>query len=103
MPTQENSEALPLGKETKKEKASGTSANGALAVSKPNTETTPEPMPNLMSKNQALAIAWTGIEALALMKHANLYRSPKTGRVVIELLDTEYTTANGLVSVGTPK
>ena len=100
MPTQENSEALPLENETKKEKKSATLAREALAVAKQNMTATQEPMRREMTKNEALAVAWTGLEALAMMKQANLYHSPKTGRVVIELLATDYDSANGLVSVG---
>ena len=100
MPTQENLGELPSENATKKGKQSGTLVKEALAVAEQNTPDMPTHTTNNMSKNQALAIAWTGIEALALMKQANLYRSPRTGRVVIELLDVEYTIANGLISVG---
>jgi len=71
-------------------------AREALAAEKPNTNA----MQESMTKDEALAIAWTGLEVLAMMKQANLFRSPRTGRVVIELLDTEYTVANGLRSIG---
>ena len=101
MPIQENSEGLPFEKETRKGSQSTTSASEALAIVKTNTTAISEPTQNEMTKGEALAIAWTGIEALALMGQANLYRSPKTGRVVIELLATEWQPSMGLVSVGT--
>ena len=100
MPTQENSEALHSGNETKKEKPSAMLAKEALAAAKRNMTAIQEPTQSEMTKAEALAVAWTGLEALALMRQANLYRSPKTGRVIIELLETDYDTANGLVSVG---
>ena len=100
MPTQENSEALHSGNETRKEKKSATLAREALAAAKQNMTATSEPTQSEMTKAEALAVAWTGLEALVVMKQANLYRSPKTGRVIIELLGTDYNSANGLVSVG---
>ena len=100
MPTQENSEALHSGNETRKEKPSAMLAREALAAARQNMTATPEPTQSEMTKAEALAVAWTGLEALAVMKQANLYRSPKTGRVIIELLGTDYNSANGLVSVG---
>jgi hypothetical protein len=100
MPTQENLEGLPSEKETKVEKASATLESEALALEKKNTNAIPEPTQSDMTKTEALAIAWTGVEALAQMKMANLYHSPKTGRVVIELLAVNYDPAKGLVSVG---
>jgi len=103
MPTQENSEALHSGNETRKEKPSATLAREALAAARQNMTATPEPTQSEMTKGEALAVAWTGLEALAVMKQANLYRSPKTGRVIIELLGTDYDSANGLVSVGTSR
>jgi len=96
MPTQENLEGLRSGNVAKAENRSGMLAKEALAAEKPSMTDTPESM----TKDEALAIAWTGLEALALTKQANLFHSPRTGRVVIELLDTEYTIANGLRSIG---
>ena len=94
MPTQENSEAFHSGSATKNGKKSGMSAQEALAVEKQSSNGTSKP--SEMTKAEALAVAWTGIEALAVMKQANLFHSPKTGRVWIELVDVELTTANGL-------
>jgi hypothetical protein len=102
MPTQENSEELPSEKETRKEKTSATLAKEALAVAKQNMTATPEPTQSEMTKTEALAVIWTGVEALAQMKAANLYLSHKTGRVVIELLAVEYSPKEGLVCVGSP-
>lgn len=100
MPTQESSEVSHSGKETKNEKPSATLVKEALAFAKQNMTAIPEPIQSEMTKSEALAVAWTGIEALAMMKQARLYRSPTTGRVVIELLATSYDSANGLVSIG---
>ncbi|MFK5283100.1 hypothetical protein ACI3PL_26375, partial [Lacticaseibacillus paracasei] len=68
MPTQENSEALHSGNETRKEKPSATLAREALAIAKQNMTATPEPTLSEMTKAEALAVAWTGLEALAMMK-----------------------------------
>ena len=94
MPTQENSEAFHSGNATKTGKKSGMSAQEALAVEKQSSSGTSKP--SEMTKAEALAVAWTGVEALAVMKQANLFHSPKTGRVWVELVDVELTTANGL-------
>ena len=94
MPTQDNSEAFHSGSATKNGKKSGMSAQEALAVGGQSLKDTSKP--SEMTKAEALAVAWTGIEALAVMKQANLFHSPKTGRVWIELVDVELTTANGL-------
>ena len=94
MPTQENSEAFHSGSATKNGKKSVMSAREALVVEKQSSSGTSKP--SEMTKAEALAVAWTGIEALAVMKQANLFRSPKTGRVWIELVDVELTSANGL-------
>ena len=94
MPTQENSEAFHSGNAIKTGKKSGMLAREALAVEKQSSSGTSKP--SEMTKAEALAVAWTGIEALAVMKQANLFHSPKTGRVWIELVDVELTTANGL-------
>lgn len=95
MPT-ENSGVSPSENGTKSVKPSATSVQEALAVAKQNLTVTPPLTANDMTKAEALAIAWTGIEALAKMKQANLYRSRQTGRVVVELLATEIT-KKGLV------
>lgn len=95
MPT-ENLEGSPSESGTKAGKPSATLVKEALAHAKPSLTATPEPMPNEMSKAEALAVAWTGLEALARMKQANLFRSRKNGSVVIELLATELTEAEGL-------
>ena len=100
MPTQDSLEALHSEKEIKNEKTSDMSENEALAVEKKNSSVMPEPMQDDMTRAEALAILWTGVEALARMKVANLYHSPKTGRVVIELLAVEYSPTKGIVSVG---
>ena len=102
MPTQENSEALHSGNETKKGRPSAMLAREALAAARQNMNAIHEPTQSEMTKSEALAVAWTGLEALAVMKQARLYRSPKTGRVVIELLATDFDSANGLVSIGNP-
>ena len=94
MPTQENSEAFHSGSATKNGKKSGMSAQEALAGGVQSLKDTSTPSD--MTKAEALEVAWTGIEALAVMKQANLFHSPKTGRVWIELINVELTTANGL-------
>ena len=100
MPTQDNLGAFHSGNAIKTEKKQGMSAQEALAAEKRNLTDMPTHTRGEMTKKEALAVAWTGLEALAIMKQANLFRSPKTGRVIIELLGTDYDTANGLVSVG---
>lgn len=100
MPTQEILEGSLSGKETRKEKTSATLAKEALAVAKQNMNATPAPTQSEMTKTEALAILWTGVEALAQMKQANLYLSHKTGHVVIELLAVEYSPTDGLICVG---
>jgi len=100
MPIQENLGASPSENGTKNEKPLGMSVKEALATARQNTAAMPEPTRNEMSKSEALAVAWTGLEALAMTKQAYLYRSPRTGRVWIELVDVDYETANGLVSIG---
>jgi hypothetical protein len=50
-----------------------------------------------MTKAEALAVAWTGVEALAMMGQAKVYRSRTTGRVWVELLATDVTRKDGLI------
>ena len=102
MPTQETYAGSPSAKETKQENQSGTSEREALAVEKPSLSDMPTHTENEeMSKSEALAIAWTGLEALALSGEAQIYRSRKSGSVWIQLLATDYDSANGLRSIGT--
>lgn len=96
MPTQENLEGLPSVSAVKAGKPSDTLVKEALAHAKQSLRDTPTPTE--MTKDEALAIAWTGLEALAAMKQANLFRSRKNGRVVIELLATDYDPKKGLTS-----
>jgi len=96
MPTQAASGALPLGSVEGAGGPSAMSVQEALARAKQNLRDTLSLSANGMSKAEALAVAWTGIEALARMREAKLYRSPKTGRVVIELLATELNEKGGL-------
>ena len=99
--TKVNSGVSLSGNATKNGTPSATLGSEALAAAKPSTAVMPTHTQNdTMSKSEALAIAWTGLEALAMTKQAFLYRSPRTGRVWIELVDADYDTANGLVSVG---
>lgn len=99
MPIQETFEGSPSENETKAESQSDTSESGPLATGKPNTSDTLQPTTSDMTKTEALAVAWTGIEALALMAQANLYHSRKTGRVVIELLSVRYDPQEGIVVI----
>ncbi len=104
MPTQETYAESPSESETKQENQSDTLGSEALAVEKPSLNAMPTHTENEeMSKSEALAIAWTGLEALALSGEAQIYRSRKNGSVWIQLLATDYDKANGLVSVGTGK
>lgn len=64
-----------------------------LATAQQSSPATPEPS---MTAAEALAISWTGIEALVKMKKARLFHSPRTGRVWVELSETKYEPANGL-------
>lgn len=92
MPTQENSGELPLESATKKEGQSDTLAAKAQASEKQNLSDTS----GNMTKGEALAVAWTGIEALAHMKQARIYMSNKEANIVwVKFLATEIT-ANGL-------
>ena len=77
------------------------SAQEALAHAKQSMIAMPTLTEGEMSKMEALAVAWTGIEALAHMNQAFLYVSSKTKRVCIELLAVEYDPANGLIEVPT--
>jgi hypothetical protein len=96
MPTQSNFAASRSESATKIGKRPGTLANEALAVEKPSLTVMPTHTTGEMTKAEALEVAWTGLEALARMNQARLYRSPRTGRVLIELLAVELTEANGL-------
>lgn len=92
MPTQENLGELPLDSATKSESQLGTLAVKAQANGGQNLSDTS----GNMTKGEALAVAWTGIEALAQMKQAKVYRSNKENNVVwVKFLATEIT-ANGL-------
>lgn len=99
MPTQETYAVLPSANGTKAGSRSGTLASEALAHAKQSLSDTPEPTGSEMSKSEALAVAWTGLEALAVTGNAKIYRSRKNGKVWIELLATDYDTANGLVPI----
>ena len=100
MPTQEILEGLPSGNGTKAENQSATSGSEALAVENPSMSDMPPPSENEMTKEEALAIAWTGLEALALMGEAVIYQSRESGQTWIQLLATRYDKANGLRSIG---
>ncbi len=92
MPTQENSGELLSGSETKKGSQSDTLAVKAQASGEQSLSDTS----GNMTVGEALAVAWTGIEALAQMKQAKVYRSNKEKNVVwVKFLDTQIT-ANGL-------
>ena len=99
MPTQGTYAGLPSANETKAESRSDTLVKGALAHAKQSLSDMPEPTGNEMSKGEALAVAWTGLEALATTGNAIVYRSRKNGKVWIELLATDYDPANGLVPI----
>ena len=78
MPTQENSGELHSGSETKKGSQSDTLAVKAQASGEQNLSDTS----GNMTVGEALAVAWTGIEALAQMKQAKVYKSSKEKNVV---------------------
>jgi len=92
-------EGLLFEKGTKLVAQSVTSGLRALAVERQSSTATPPPMPSEMTKAEALAILWTGAEDLIKSKQARLYRSQSTGRVVLELFQTSYDPANGLVEI----
>lgn len=92
MPTQDSYEGLPSEGEEKTVNPSGTSEQGQQAPGSKNSRDTDVPM----TKAEALAIAWTGIEVLAKLGQARLYRMQRNGLIVIELLATEYTVVDGL-------
>ena len=96
MPTQENLGEFASGNETTQEKPSATLAVKAQAKGKPNLTATA----NGMTKGEALAVAWTGIEALKQLGAAKVYRSKAAPNIMwIMLIDTEYTANGGLVEV----
>lgn len=87
MPTLENSEGSLLESETKAASSADMSENEALAASAPNSNDTKEPTrtpkePEI-SAQEALAIAWTGIEALARAGKVVIYSSGRWRRVVV--------------------
>lgn len=96
MPTHKNSGALPLESATKTENQSDTLVREALAVEKRNLKDMPTLTDSEMTKAEALAVTWTGVEALAKMGQAKVYRSQKTGRVWVELLATDVNHKDGL-------
>ena len=49
-----------------------------------------------MTRAQALAVAWTGIEALVRARSAKLYRH-RDGSIYIRLTGARYDAASGLV------
>ncbi len=96
MPTHNNLGALPSVSATKNESRSGMLAPEVLAVEKKSLSAMLAHTDAEMSKSEALAVAWTGIEALAVMGQAKVYRSQRTGRVWVELLATDVTHKDGL-------
>lgn len=100
MPIQENLEGSLSESEIKAENQSDMSESEALAVEKQNTSDTPPPSDGEMTKDEALAVAWTGLEVLALMGEAVIYQSQRSGQTWIQLLATGYDRASGLRSIG---
>lgn len=74
----------------------------SVAAAKEPTSS-PDTKESSMTAAEALAIAWTGIEALGGMGRARLFHSPTTGRVWVEFKATEYTIANGLAPLAMPE
>jgi hypothetical protein len=97
MPTQKRLEGSVSGSEIKDGRQSDMSAREALAIGETNSSGMPTHLESDMTQAEALAVAWTGIEALAIMQRANIYRSPRTNRVIVELLAVELDPANGLI------
>ena len=96
MPTQENLEGLLSENEEKDERESGTLVNVAQERAKPNLTDTQGPTPDEMTKEEALAIIWTGLEVLARRSQAVLFQSQVNGCVIVNLLATELTKGEGL-------
>ena len=96
MPTQENLGESHSENEERAERPSATSGSEVLAAEKPSLTDTPEPMQSEMTKAEALAIVWTGLEVLARQKQAVLFQSRLNGCVVVNLLATEFTYEDGL-------
>lgn len=91
----ENLEESLSGNETKAVKRSDTLENVALAAGKQSSSVTVTP--SEMTKTEALAVAWTGLEALAHMNQAAIFKSKKHRSVWIELKLTDCDNSNGLV------
>jgi len=100
MPTQETYAGSPSVKETKGESQSDTLGSEVLAAGNPSLSGMPTLLESEMTKSEALAIAWTGLEALAQSGQAKIFRSRKSGSVWIQLLGADYDSANGLKSIG---
>lgn len=98
MPTQENYEGLPSGSGTKAESPSATLAPGAKGRARPSSKGTPRPssVATDLTEDEALAILWTGVEALVKMGKAKIYHSPSQNRLLVEVLAVDFDSANGL-------
>lgn len=95
MPTQKNLGVSPLENETPTAKALDTLAGEAKGRGKRNLSDMPTHTNGEMTKSEALAVAWTGIEALAQMKQAIIYRSKTGGKIYVMFLETNLS-SNGL-------
>ena len=83
-------------KETTPEKPSATLAVKAQAKGVTSLTATA----NGMTKGEALAVTWTGVEALKQMGAAKIFRSSaEAGVIWIKLANTEYSVGSGLVEV----
>jgi hypothetical protein len=94
MPTLKNSGEFVSGNETTHARKSVTLARKVPASAKPNLSDTA----NGMTKGEALAVTWTGVEALKQMGSAQVFRSTVEPTVIwVKLLGTNYTVGSGLV------
>lgn len=68
-----------------------------VAAKAPDLQSSDGTKESSLTEREALAIAWTGIEALGKMGLVRLFHSPKTGQVWVLFSRTKYEVANGLV------
>jgi hypothetical protein len=97
--TKANSEGWHFENETKDAEPFVMLENVALAQNEPNTNATSVPTTSELTKDEALAVAWTGIEALAHMGEASIFKSDSQGTVWVQFHKAGYDNANGLVTL----
>jgi hypothetical protein len=95
MPTQENLGVSASGNATTHARKSVTLVPKAPASVKQNLSATV----NGMTKGEALAVTWTGVESLKQMGSAKVFRSKAEPTVIwVKLIGADYTVGSGLVA-----